>query len=87
MESFHSMFGKQNRVAQVFIWFKSRIEQNHFILCLDCKSYECGGERQKSARVQESARIRSFWWSGSISTIYGIYFHMKTLGAASLHFH
>jgi hypothetical protein len=44
-----------------FVWLKTRIKWSCFVLCLVVESYECVGE--ESARVRESVRVRSFWWS------------------------
>jgi hypothetical protein len=71
MKSFYPAFSKKNRAAPFFVWLKSRIKQSRSILCLVGESYECRGARGESARVRESARIRSFLWSESVPTIYG----------------
>jgi hypothetical protein len=65
MESFHSVFSKQNEVVPFFVWLKSTIERSRSVLCLVGEPYKCGGE--------ENARVRSFWWSEGIPTIYGIF--------------
>jgi hypothetical protein len=71
MKPFYSVFGKKNRVTPFFVWLKSRIERSRSILCLVREPYECREEeRRESAHVQESARIRSFLWSGSVPTTY-----------------
>jgi hypothetical protein len=55
----------------IFIWLKSRIQRSRFVLCLVGESYKCRGEEKKQgAHVRENAHIRSFWWCGSILTIY-----------------
>jgi hypothetical protein len=59
MELFYSVFGKQNRAAPFLAWLKSRIERRRSVLCLVVEPYECiGEEREESARVWQSARIR-----------------------------
>jgi hypothetical protein len=45
MESFHSVFSKQNEVIPFFVWLKSTIERSRSVLCLVGEPYECrGGE-------------------------------------------
>jgi hypothetical protein len=70
IEPFHFVFGEQNGIAPFFVWLKSRIERSRSVHCLVGESYECGvEEKEESARVRKSARIRSFWWSESILNI------------------
>jgi hypothetical protein len=64
------VFGEQNGITPFFVWLKSRIERSHSVHYLVGELYECGmEEREESARVRESARIRSFWWSENIPNI------------------
>jgi hypothetical protein len=56
----------QSEATLFFVWLKSRIEWRCSVLCLVGEPYEYGGEEG-----EESARIRSFLWSGSIPTIHG----------------
>jgi hypothetical protein len=86
MKSFYSVFGKKNRVVPFFVWLKSRIKRSHSILCLVREPYRCRGEeRRESAHVRESARIRSFLWSGNILINYSKFSYID-LGADPLLF-
>jgi hypothetical protein len=61
IEPFHSVFGEQNGTAPFFVWLKSRIERSRSVHCLVEEPYKCGvEEREESARIRESTRIRSF---------------------------
>jgi hypothetical protein len=51
--------------------------------------YACRGEkREENAHVQNSAHIRSFWWSGRPRPLqlFMVNFYMETLGAVPLLF-
>jgi hypothetical protein len=86
MKLFYSAFGKKNRAAPFFVWLKSRIERSRSILCLVREPYECRGEeRRESAHVRETARIRSFLYSGRVATTYSKFSYGDT-GAAPLLF-
>jgi hypothetical protein len=69
MELSYSVFGNKNIVATIFVLLKSIIERSRSVFLFDWRAY--GGKKRK-----ESACVQ---WSGSIITIYGIYFHMDTI--------
>lgn len=51
MDSFYSEFGKQNRVAPFFVWFKSSIKRSRSVLYLVGKPYKFRGEEREERLV------------------------------------
>jgi hypothetical protein len=41
IETFYSVFGKQNGTAPFFVWLKNRIERSHSVYCLVGEPYDC----------------------------------------------